>query len=232
MKEKHLTVKDLPVSERPYEKCEKYGVSCLSDAELLAVIIRTGTKDKHSIEVAEQILSAAKTQKGLLGLYSMNQKELMNISGIGRVKAIQLLCITELSKRMAKAKKEDKIKLITPKAVAEYYMESMRHLEKEILMLVMLNTKGGVLQDLIVSEGTVSMSLADPREVYYQALKYGAVHIILLHNHPSGDPTPSKEDIQTTKRMQQAGTLIGIPLMDHIIIGDNQYISLKEQGFL
>jgi DNA repair protein RadC len=162
----------------------------------------------------------------------MTMKELMSIKGIGRVKAIQLLCVAELTKRMAKATNEGGLRCITPDTVANYYMQDMRHLPNEKVLLIMLDSKSRIIKDLIISSGTVNSSLLSPREIFLLALKYEAVGIILLHNHPSGDPTPSKEDINTTKRMKEAGNLIGVKLMDHIIIGDNTYISLGDQGFI
>jgi len=232
MKKNFLTVKELPVSERPYEKCEKYGASALSDAELLAVILRTGTKEQRVIDLAVNILNYSTVCPGLLGLNYLTMKDLMSIKGIGRVKAIEILCITELTKRMAKEIRRESIRLLTPESVAGFYMQDMRHLTNEQVMLVMLDSKNRIIKDMIISEGTVNASIMPTREVYVQALKYEAVNIILIHNHPSGDPSPSAEDIRVTKRLVEAGNLIGITLMDHIIIGDNRYVSLKEQGII
>lgn len=229
---RHLTVKELPVSERPYEKCEKYGPQSLSDAELLAVILRTGSKNLRAIDLAINVLNYSSTHSGLKGLNYLSMKELTQIKGIGRVKAIELLCLTELTKRMAKEVYKDNLKFITPKSVADYYMQDMRHLSREQVLLLMLDSKSRFIKDMIMSSGTVNASIMPVREVLIQALKEEAVNIILVHNHPSGDPSPSSEDIRVTKRMKEAGNLIGITLMDHIIIGDNKYISLKEQGLL
>jgi DNA repair protein RadC len=230
MKDTYLTVKDLPISERPYEKCERYGASLLSDAELLAVILRTGTKNMRAIDLAVHILNHSDTYPGLKGLNYLTMKELMRIKGVGRVKAIELLCLTELTKRMAKEIHRESLKLVTPQSVADYYMQDMRHLTREQICLLMMDSKNKILKDMIISEGTVNTSIMPSREIFIHALKQEAVNIILLHNHPSGDPTPSAEDIRVTKRIKEAGNLIGITLMDHIIIGDNRYISLKEQG--
>lgn len=232
MNNKYLTVKELPLSERPYEKCEKYGAAYLSDAELLAVIIKTGSKNVRSIDLAHHILNYSKANKGLIGLNYMSMNELISIKGIGRVKAIQLLCIAELAKRMAKASNQEGLKLLSPEAVANYYMQDMRHMTTEQILVVFIDSKSKVLGDMVISTGTVNSSIVAPREIFLNALKHQATYIIMLHNHPSGDPTPSKEDIITTKRIREAEILIGIRLMDHIIIGDNKYISLKEQGIL
>lgn len=232
MNKKNLTVKDLPPSERPYEKCETYGPEALSDAELLAVIIRTGTRNKKAIDLAISILNYSSANPGLKGLNYLTMNELMKINGIGRVKAIEVICLTELTKRMAKENHRNSLNMVTPKSVADFYMQDMRHLMTEQVMLLMLNTKNKILKDMVVSTGTVNTSIMPVREVFVQALKYEAVNIILLHNHPSGDPTPSSEDIRVTKRMIEAGNLVGITLMDHIIIGDNRYMSMKEQGLM
>lgn len=232
MKEKYFTVKELPATERPYEKCEKYGPQVLSDAELLAVIIRTGSKNERSIDLAARVLNYNSANPGLIGLNYMNMKELMSIRGIGRVKAIQLLCVTELSKRMAKQTRQDRMQFVNPELVANYYMEDLRHLQQEKVVLLMLDTKSKMIKEMEMTSGTVNASLLSPREIFLNALKYEAVNLILLHNHPSGDPTPSREDIHSTKRIREAGNLIGIKLMDHIIIGDNRYISLGEEGYL
>lgn len=232
MNKKYCTVKELPLSERPYEKCEKSGPGTLSDAELLAIIIRTGSLNERAVDVATSVLSYSNAHPGLIGLNHITMKELRSVKGIGRVKAIQLICIAELTKRMAKATYEGGLKLITPETVANYYMQDMRHLTQEKILLIMLDSKSKILKDMIISSGTVNSSLLSPREIFLTALKYEAVNVIILHNHPSGDPTPSREDINTTKRMKDAGNLIGIKLMDHIIIGDNKYISLGEQGYL
>lgn len=231
MSEKYLTVKELPSSERPYEKCERYGAGVLSDAELLAVILRTGTKSQRVMELAVNILNYSTAYPGLKGLNYLTLKELTRINGVGKVKAIELLCLTEITKRMSKEIHRDSLRLVTPQSVADYYMQDMRHLSREQVMLLMMDSKNKIIKDMIISEGTVNTSIMPTREVYVQALKHEAVNIILLHNHPSGDPTPSAEDIRVTKKLSEAGNLIGITLMDHIIIGDNRYISLKEQGF-
>lgn len=232
MNNKYLTVKELPLTERPYEKCEKYGASYLSDAELLAVIIKTGHKNVRSIDLAHHILNFSSANKGIIGLNYMSMNDLMSIKGIGKVKAIQILCVTELTKRMAKATNQDGLKLLSPKAVADYYMQDMRHMTTEQVLVVFIDSKSKVLGDMVISTGTVNSSIVAPREIFLNALRHQATYIIMLHNHPSGDPTPSKEDVITTKRIQEAGRLIGIRLMDHVIIGDNKYISLKEQGIL
>lgn len=232
MNTNHLTVKELPVSERPYEKCEYYGPGSLSDAELLAVILRTGTRQQRAIDLAVKVLSYSSKYPGLKGLNYLTMKELTQIPGIGKVKAIELLCLTELTKRMSRQIHKESLRFITPKSISDYYMQDLRHLSREQVILVMLDSKSRFIRDMVMSTGTVNTSIMPVREVLIQALKEDAVNIILVHNHPSGDPSPSSEDIRVSKRMKEACNLIGLTLMDHIIIGDNRYISLKEQGLV
>ncbi|PKM95922.1 MAG: hypothetical protein CVU84_03725 [Firmicutes bacterium HGW-Firmicutes-1] len=223
-----LTVKELPTDERPYEKLEKYGASVLSDAELLAIIIKSGSRRERSIDVAQKVLKL--NTRGLAGIHQLSLKELETIPGIGRVKAIQIKSIAELSTRISKNSAIQKLQISSPGSVANIYMEEMRHLQQEHLKIVLLDTKNNIISDHTISIGTVNASLVNPREVFIHALKNLAVHIIILHNHPSGDPTPSKEDISITKRITEASEIIGIKLLDHIIIGDGKYISLREKG--
>lgn len=215
----------------PYEKFEKYGAASLSDAELLAIIIRTGTKESNSTELGKKILnlgSGSGQTKGLLSLQHLSVEELMQVKGIGRVKAIRIKCVTEFSKRIAMETFQKGIRFDKPVTIADYYREQVRHLEVEQVILVMTDGKNQFLKDCILSTGTVNMSLISPREVMMTALKTQAVHILLVHNHPSGDPTPSRADIEITKRIYEAAEIMNIPLVDHIIIGDNNYRSLKE----
>lgn len=226
----HTTVKDLPESEKPYEKCLKYGVSHLSDAELLAVIIRTGTTGKKSIELAQDILNCK--ERNLLNLNLLSFNELLAIPGIGTVKAIQLKCLAEITKRMTKATRIRQVSLCSASSVAAYYMEELRHEDKEKLLICMFDSKCVLLGDSLISIGTLNASLVSPREIFKQALMNQAAYIILLHNHPSGNPDPSLQDRLVTRRIQECGELLGVKLSDHIIIGDNQYFSFKEENLL
>lgn len=224
------TMKSLPVSERPYEKAVEYGVQSLSDAELLAVILRTGTKDTSARDLAEQILKLGDSS-GLPGLLHHSLPDYKEIRGIGNVKAIQLSCIGELSKRIWKAARTvGEFVCRNPEEIAEYFMEEMRHMEQEHLKVLILNTKNVLLKDVDISVGTVNASVATPREIFIEALKFRGTGIILMHNHPSGDPNPSEEDCLFTFRVSEAGKMMGVMLLDHIIIGDNSYVSLKERG--
>lgn len=226
----HCTIKELTDSEKPYEKFMRYGAGVLSDAELLAVIIRTGTPGKKSVEVAQDVLN--RREKNLLNLYQLSFKELTEISGIGKVKAIQLKCLAEITRRMTMATRLSNVSLNSASAVAGYYMEALRHEEQEKLMLCMFNAKCRLLGEKVISVGTIDKSLVSPREIFKLALMNQAAYIILLHNHPSGIPVPSDMDRQVTRKVEQCGEMLGIRLSDHIIIGDNKYFSFKEENLL
>lgn len=228
--EQVLTMKELPVSERPYEKLEKYGPQILSDAELLAIIIKTGSNNEKSTDLAARIIGHS--GEGLLGLHQLSMEDFQKIKGIGRVKSIQLKALSELSKRIAYEQYKEKVQVSSPGSVAALYMEHMRHLSQEQLMVVLLNTKHQIMKEKVLSIGTVNASLIHPREVFIYALKEQAVSVIILHNHPSGNPEPSHEDLAVTNRLKEAGDIIGINLVDHLIIGDGRYVSLREQGYI
>lgn len=232
MKKDNFTMKELPFSERPYEKCERSGAKALSNPELLAVLIKSGTKERTSLSLAMEILQLHPSYKGLLGLHHLTQKDLMKISGIGRVKAIQILCAVELSKRLARECKSTAPYFCRPKQLAAYFMEEMRNAETEHLVAAYLDTRGRLLYDQVVFKGGVQSSIVQPRELLRLALLHDAAQYVVLHNHPTGDPTPSEEDVVVTKRLVKASDEIGIPLTDHIIIGDNRYVSLKERGLI
>ncbi len=228
----YLTVKELPESERPYEKCERFGPVALSDAELLAVIIRSGTKNERAVDLAVRVLDRPGAKKGLSALYYYSRQELQKIKGIGKVKAIQLCCVAELAKRMHHSSDEVKEYFHSPESIARAYMERMRHCRTEEIVLLMLDTKGRKIADEVISKGTVNMSVLDPREVLCTALRYEAVFLILLHNHPSGIPMPSDADISVTRKLAKACEIVGVELRDHIVIGDNCYLSMMEKGIL
>lgn len=226
------SIKQIPAEQRPYEKCVLYGAQVLSDAELLAVIIRTGVSGISSIQLAENVLQQCSHIKGLSAIMHLTLEELMTMKGVGQVKAVQIMCIAELAKRIARTTVNNHVEWNSPEIVAAYYMEELRHKEQEELRLILLNTKNKLIQDIVLTRGTVNASLISPREIFLEALRYHAVHIILMHNHPSGDPKPSSEDISITLRVQEAGELLGIYLLDHIIIGDCTYVSMKSSGYL
>ena len=234
MNEITQTIRDLPESSRPYEKCLKWGPSVLSDSELLAVILRNGVQGANSLALANQILSLTKdtSYPGLLGLLHMSLPDLMKVNGIGKVKAVQLKCIGELSKRMASAAARPRLSFNDPVTIARYYMEHLRHEEQEMLIVMLLDGRNHLFGEQTISKGTVGATLITPREVFVEALKFHAVSLILVHNHPSGDPSPSECDVEITERIYRSGELIGVKLLDHIVIGDQKYVSFREQGML
>lgn len=231
--EKRKTMKDFPEEERPYERCQSLGPEYLTDAELLAVIIRTGSRESTALELAQKILALNYPSTGILGLLHLSMAEYTKIKGIGQVKAIQLSCIGELSRRIwKKAARSGMPALKDPKGIAEYCMEDMRHLEQEQVRALFFDTKQHLLGESLLSKGTVNASVISPREIFKEALRCGAVTLVLVHNHPSGDPSPSREDELITRRVQEAGKILGIFLLDHVIIGDTTFISLRERGII
>lgn len=217
----------------PYEKFIKYGAKALTEAELLAIIIRTGTRDYSAVELGEQILSmVGKNNGGLNSLYHISLKELMGIKGIGLVKAVRIQCITEFSIRMAKETAKEHLKFNNPATIAEYYKEELRHSDKEAVLLLLLDNKLQLIEEYFVSLGTGRASLLSPREIFIRAFKVQASNLILIHNHPNGIPKPSSHDISITKKVKEIGETIDVPLIDHIIIGDNKYMSFKESELL
>ena len=225
------TIKNMPRLERPYEKCLAYGPSSLSDAELLAVILKTGAKNKTSIELARELIGLNEEYEGLAGIHHLSYDQLMTVRGIGNAKAVQILCLCEIASRISSSMAKERLEFDSPGSIADYLMEEMRYLEKEEVRMLMFDGKHGLIREAVVSMGTVNAALSSPREVYLEALKCQAVYIILVHNHPSGDPTPSHQDVLLTKQMMKAGMLIGIELSDHIIIGNQKFYSFRENGF-
>lgn len=226
------TMKEMLEEERPYEKSRRFGEKSLTDIELLAVLLRTGVKGENSLELAKKILYPDENPQGLAGVHQWTYEKLTKLKGIGAVKATQILCVLELARRLSKAGAVKRLSFTSPASIADYYMEDMRHQKQEHMKLLMLNTKTMLIGESDISKGTVNASLVSPRELFIEALEKNAVSIILLHNHPSGDPTPSKEDILITRRIREAGNLIGIELLDHIIIGNNCYISFVEKRMM
>ncbi len=240
-----MKIKQLPNSERPYEKLEMYGANMLSNSELLAIIIKTGTKEETSISLAQRILSLndgnLKKEKqnetlkkeenagkceNLRFLQDISLQELMKIKGIGRVKAIQLKAVCELAKRMSRPIDVLNIKINTAKDVANLLMEEMKYEKREIVKLVMLNSKNEMQKIVDITTGTTSQAVLNPKDVLIEPIKMGISKIILVHNHPSGDPTPSKTDIAMTQTISKVAFVLGIQLLDHIVIGDNKYESI------
>lgn len=223
-----MTIKELPESERPYEKLQIYGADKLSNAELLSIIIKTGTKEDTSIDLANKILNLT-NNKNINHLRSMldhSIEEFMQIKGIGRVKAIQLVAVGELAKRMSKPLNILNIKITSPKDVADLLMDELRYEKRELIKVIILNTKNNILKIVDLGTGGTNSAILQPKDALADVIKMNAPKMILVHNHPSGEPTPSKQDIVITKRIKCASELLGIQLLDHIVIGDGRYESI------
>lgn len=227
---KHIAIKEIPVNERPFEKLQKRGVENLEDSELLAVLIRSGTNKASALEISRNILNNSIVNNNLENIHKLRLNDLLKISGLGKVRALQILAVIELSRRLAKAKAKKKLSFSRPETIAEYYMEDMRHLSYEKVIVIFLNARGDYIGDVELFKGTATASLASPREIFMEALKHDAVNIVFLHNHPSGDPTPSSDDWILTDNIAKAGRMLQIPLVDHIIIGNRSYYSFNEKG--
>lgn len=222
-----IKMKQLPLSERPYEKLEMYGAHTLSNAELLAIIIKSGTKEESSIETAQKILSMKnKNSDNLRFIQDMSIEEYTSIKGIGRVKAIQLKAVGEIAKRLSRPIENSKVKISSPGDVANLLIDELRYERREIVKVIILNTKNVVIKMVDICLGSNNSAILKPKDALIDAIKMGAPKIILVHNHPSGDPTPSKADIDFTKRLEQASSIVGIELLDHIIIGDSKFESI------
>jgi DNA repair protein RadC len=222
----HLTIKDMPTDLRPRERLLKEGAQVLNDAELLAILLRTGTDGSTVLELAAMVLA----NFGLRGLLQASIEELSGINGIGPAKAAQIKAALELGKRIAMNAAEELVVIKTPEDAVGLVMEGMRHLDREQFKALLLNTKNQVIGQEVISIGTLNSSIVHPRELFKSAIKRSAAAIILVHNHPSGDPSPSREDIDVTERLIEAGRIIGIRVLDHLIIGDNRFNSFKAQG--
>ena len=226
-------MKEVPEADRPFEKCQQFGPSGLSTEELLAVVLRSGTKNSRVTQVARKLLDACEVYGGLAYLSRMPLKELLDIDGIGRVKALQLLCICELSRRMAVDTKRNRDNRIeSPADAAEYFMKSLGRLEEEETWVLLLDGRNNCIHRLQLTKGTANSSIMPVRELLSKALRFGCVAVMLVHNHPSGDVLPSLEDIAVTKRLKSAAELLELELVDHIVVGEGDYYSFRENGLL
>ncbi len=222
-------IRELPPEQRPRERMLKEGATSLSDIDLLAIMLRTGTAKSSAMELAAAILSRF---KDLRVLSQATIEELSEIKGIGPVKAVQVKAALELGRRLAALPAEERTIIRCPEDVCSLLMEDLRNMDREYFLALLLNTKNQVLAKETISIGTLNASMVHPRELFKVAIRRSAAAVILVHNHPSGDPTPSREDIALTKRLQEAGEIIGIDVLDHIVIGDNRFTSLKSQGLI
>ena len=228
----NLRIKDLALNQRPYEKALQFGIEMLSDSELLGLVLRCGTREISSLDLAQSILNAHPVNKGLVGLNYLSLEDLLKIRGVGKVKAFQLLAIAEISKRISRDKFKTGISFNNPSSIADYFMESLRYLTKERIYALMFNSANLLIGEVIISEGTVNKAIISPRELFLEALRHDAAGVVLLHNHPSGNPEPSASDIASTRNIRESGIMLGICLLDHIIVGDKCYVSMLERGLI
>lgn len=224
-----IMLRELPADERPRERMLRGGASVMSNSELLAILLRTGTRSESAVTLAQRLL---KESGGLRGLADRSVEQLCERRGIGPAKALQLLAALELGRRMASAEWSASPVIRTPKDVSMLLMEELRYLQQEHFVVLLLNTKNKVIGRETISVGSLNAAVVHPREVFRAAVKRSAASVICAHNHPSGDPSPSPEDIALTHRLAEAGRLMGIEVLDHLIIGDRDYVSLKERGEL
>lgn len=226
MAEYHLRIKELPPSEQPRERLRDYGPNALSDAELLAILLRTGLAGLNVVELSRMLL---KEHGGWVGLQRLRFEEMTKIHGLGEAKAAQVKAAIEIGRRLLLAEHGQRVQISTPGDVAALLMLEMSHLEQEHLRVVLLNTKNHVLKIQTVYVGTINSSAVRIGELFKEALKVNAASLIVVHNHPSGDPTPSPEDIAVTRQMIEAGELLDVDVLDHLVIGQGRWVSLREK---
>ncbi|MGM9539549.1 RadC family protein [Anaerovibrio sp.] len=224
-------VRELPADERPRERLLALGPGFLSNAELLAIVLRNGSRERSALQVAQEILGMYR-EEGVAALARMSAGELMGIRGIGSAKAAEIMAAVELGKRLNGGAARQRAAVTCPEDAAEYAMPRFRYEEREHFAVILLNVKNHILSMPVISIGSLTASVVHPREVFRAAIQQTAASIILVHNHPSGDPSPSREDIEITARLVQVGRVMDIPVLDHIILGNDNYISLKEQGVI
>jgi DNA repair protein RadC len=222
-----MMLREVPEDERPRERMLRHGAAGMSNAELLAILLRTGTRSESAVTLSQRLLLES---GGLRGLSDRTVEQLCERRGVGPAKALQLLAALELGRRMARTELEASPIIRSPEDVSTLLMEDLRYLQQEHFVALFLNTKNRVVGRETLSVGSLNAAIVHPREVFRAAVKRSAASIICVHNHPSGDPTPSPEDIQLTNRLTEAGHIIGIEVLDHVIIGDRRYVSMKERG--
>ena len=226
-----VMVRDLPKEERPREKLIQRGAASLSDTELLAILLRTGTSSVSVLHLAEEVL-AKYQDKGLVSIMNISPQEIASVHGVGLAKAATIVAAVELGRRLSTRAAQKLEKIEGPEDVARYASPLLRFEQKEHFLVMLLDVRNRVLAMPTVSVGSLTASVAHPREIFREAIRYSAANMILIHNHPSGDPTPSREDIQITKQMMKAGEIMGIPVLDHVIIAGDGFLSLKEADCL
>lgn len=222
-------IQDMPPDERPRERLERSGAESLTTPELLAILFRTGTSKRNAVQLADELF---RELGGLSGIATATLEELACVSGVGRVKAIEVKAAVELGKRLSATSEDVKPVIRSPDDVAKLMMADLRYETREHLYALILDTRNQVRHRRLISTGTLTESLVHPREVFREAIRFSAASLVLVHNHPSGDPEPSPADIATTKRLLEGGKLLGVELLDHVIVGDGRWCSLKQRGLM
>lgn len=225
-----MNIRELPAEERPREKLLRAGKENLSTAEILAILLRNGTREKSALDLASEILTIS--SEGIGYLAECRPEELAGIPGIGIAKSCEILAAVELGKRIASRPAAKRSRITSAQDIAALFMERMRYYKKEHFISLMLNAKGEIIEEARISVGDLCSSTTHPREVFVDAVRRSAGSVVFLHNHPSGDPEPSEADVDTTLRLMEAGTILGIPVLDHIVIGDGCYVSMKARGLI
>ncbi|WP_203229725.1 RadC family protein [Filibacter tadaridae] len=222
-------IRDVHIADRPRERMINQGAASLSNQELIAILLRTGTKDESVLVLANRILSSFDK---IQDLKDATIEEMMSVKGVGKAKAVQLLAAAEIGKRLYRKHSEGRYTIRSPEDAASFLMTDMSSLTQEHFVVLFLNVKNEVLHKQTIFIGSLNSSIVHPRDIFREAVKRSAASIIVAHNHPSGNPSPSPEDIEVTKRLIEAGSIMGIELIDHVIIGDHRFISLKEKGYM
>lgn len=224
-----MMIRDVHLADRPRERLVRQGAASLSNQELIAILLRTGTRNESVLVLANRVLSSFDK---IQDLKDATIEEYTKVKGVGQAKATVLLAATELGKRLYQQHTEDRFTIRSPEDAAAYLMTDMTSLKQEHFVVLFMNVKNEVLHKQTIFIGSLNSAIVHPREIFREAVKRSAASIICAHNHPSGNPTPSPEDIEVTKRLTEAGALMGIEVLDHVIIGDHQFISLKEKGYM
>lgn len=225
----NMMLREIPNEDRPRERLLQFGAEALSNTELLAILIRTGTTKESAVKLADRVLAMS---GGIRNLVDMSIEQFTSIRGVGQAKALQMQAGIELGRRLARSGLQDTPLIKSPRDAADLVLDELRYLQKEHFMVLFLNTKNRVIGKETLSVGSLNASIVHPREVFRSAIKRSSASIICAHNHPSGDPTPSPEDVEVTRRLSAAGQLVGIELLDHLIVADRQFVSMKELGFM
>ncbi len=224
---------DLMPADMPLERFKRLGPKALSDTELLAIVLRTGTKGSSVLSVSDKILNLNPQFDGLVSLMHYDWSEFLRVSGVGEVKAIQLGCIGEIASRIWNRQKRTRhLVFSSASIVSAYYQEELRYLDHEVVKVLFLDSHQQLMKERLMAEGTCNTAAISQRDIFIEALRISAVCFIVVHNHPSGDPSPSEEDIIFTEKLYEGAELLGFSLCDHVIIGDNAYYSFREQEII